>query len=91
MIKCLSLVRVNLTIKFFLILSKGRLAYSWNILLRANDDKGRAALEIFDGDIARDEFIKRYAPMLDGMDLAAYMRFVDADNYTTTDMAGAVL
>jgi hypothetical protein len=69
---------------------KGRLAYSWNILLRANDDKGRVALEIFDGDIARDEFIKRYAPMLDSMDLAAYMRFADADNYTTTDMAGAV-
>jgi hypothetical protein len=69
---------------------KGRLAYSWNILLRANDDKGRAALEIFDGDIVRADFIKIYAPMLDSMDLAAYMRFADADNYTTTDMAGAV-
>jgi hypothetical protein len=76
--------------KILLDSQKGRLAYSWNILLRANDDKGRAALEIFDGDIARDEFIKRYAPMLDSMDLAAYMRFADADNYTTTDMAGAV-
>jgi hypothetical protein len=69
---------------------KGRLAYSWNILLRANDDKGRAALEIFDGDIVRADFIEIYAPMLDSMDLAAYMRFADADNYTTTDMAGAV-
>jgi hypothetical protein len=76
--------------KILLDSQQGRLAYSWNILLRANDDKGRAALEIFDGDIARDEFIKIYAPMLDRMDLAAYMRFVDADNYTTTDMAGAV-
>ena len=76
--------------KILLDSQKGRLAYSWNILLRANDDKGRVALEIFDGDIARDEFIKRYAPNLDSMDLAAYMRFVDADNYTTTDMAGAV-
>ena len=76
--------------KILLDSQQGRLAYSWNILLRANDDKGRAALEIFDGDIARDKFIERYAPMLDSMDLAAYMRFTDADNYTTTDMAGAV-
>jgi hypothetical protein len=76
--------------KILLDSQQGRLAYSWNILLRANDDKGRAALEIFDGSIARDEFIKRYTPMLDSMDLAAYMRFTNADNYTTTDMAGAV-
>jgi hypothetical protein len=76
--------------KILLDSQQGRLAYSWNILLRANDDKGRAALEIFDGNISRKEFIDRYAPMLDSMDLSEYMRFADADNYTTVDMAGAV-
>ena len=76
--------------KFLLDSQKGRIAYAWNLILRSNDEKGIAALEIFDGKISRDDFIKAFAPKLDTMDLSEYMRMAITGDMSTTDMAGAI-
>jgi hypothetical protein len=76
--------------KLLLDSQNGRIAYAWNVILRANDEKGQAALSIFDGKISRDKFIELFAPQLDNMDLSEYMRFAMSGDGSTTDMAGAV-
>jgi hypothetical protein len=74
-----------------LIDDQGKLAWGWNIIIRSTDDIGERAIQLFDGNITQEEFIKQLAPHIKsfGDDLTTFMRYTKP-GYTPEQHAAAV-
>jgi hypothetical protein len=74
-----------------LIDDQGKLAWGWNIIIRSTDDIGERAIQLFDGNITQEDFIKELAPHIKsfGDDLTTFMRYTKP-GYTPEQHAAAV-
>ena len=75
-----------------LIDDQGKLAWGWNILIRATDDIGQRGIQIFDDKITQQDFVKELAPYIDSLGdgvKSDLIRYSDL-NYTSQQHAAAI-